>query len=375
MRILISNDVVFGGGGETLLHNMISYFLQKKYQITVMSYDLDKKQFYSVYDSKVKCFKGSWPHKNLKRYSLPFFLNRIMYRIYKLYIRLRISIKNYDVVIALKEDQTMKDISKIRAKKKFVFVQCDHRNFISLMRSKFAKVTDELKCMQKFDKVVCVSETAKKGVIYTAGDPGNLCIKYNPIDYNSIRALSMQPCDYIKSSSRPLFIAVGRLSPVKNFLMLLEAVKMLKDLSDSFDLWIVGEGPERENLESYIKENHLNNVRLIGFQQNPYSFIKQADILISSSISESYGLSIQEAFVLGIPVIAVKNEGILESFDTRFGILINNSSSELCNTLHRLLQNPSELLSYKKAIKELYFLSSLYENRLEEICNLWQDTN
>ncbi|MBR3579547.1 MAG: glycosyltransferase [Lachnospiraceae bacterium] len=375
MKILISNDVVFGGGGETLLYNMVTYLNKMNYEVTIMAYILDKNQFYTVYDPNVKCFRGSWPRKNVKKFTPSYFLNRIMCKLYNLYTLCYLSIKNYDVAIALKEDQTMKDMSKIRAKRKFAWIQCDHRNFISLMRSKFPKVTDEIKCMQKYDKVVCVSETAKKGVICTAGDPGNLCIRYNPIDYTSIRSLSLQPCDFVKDSSRPLIVAVGRLSPVKNFLMLLESIKMLNNLFKPFDLWIVGEGPEREKLEAYINENKLNNVMLIGFQQNPYPYIKQADILVSSSISESYGLSVQEALVLEIPVVAVKNEGIIESFDTRFGILVNNSSTELCDTLCRLFQNPSKLLSFKNAIKESYSLTSLYENRLEKINNLWHTTD
>ena len=88
----------------------------------------------------------------------------------------------------------------------------------------------------------------------------------------------------------------------------------------------------------------------------------------SSSISETYGLSVQEALIVGVPVVAVKCSGIIESLDPRFGVLIDNSSEELAGTIRRLFENPSELDGYRKTIAQEYSLDSLYEERMDKIC-------
>ena len=91
---------------------------------------------------------------------------------------------------------------------------------------------------------------------------------------------------------------------------------------------------------------------------------------MSTSVSESYCLAIQEAFILGVPVVAVKCPGVEESLDTRFGVLIENTVDELTNTIRDMLCTPGKLLSYRNKIQDEYSVSSIYEDRLEDICKL-----
>ena len=64
----------------------------------------------------------------------------------------------------------------------------------------------QLKCMKKFKNVVCVSETAKESVKKVIGDPGNLCVKYSPLDYLSIIEKSNVP---INRPQKLLFVALN----------------------------------------------------------------------------------------------------------------------------------------------------------------------
>ena len=77
-----------------------------------------------------------------------------------------------------------------------------------------------------------------------------------------------------------------------------------------YQVLILGDGPERHQLENLIKLNNLeNNVYLLGNKTNPYPYIKQSDLLVSSSERESYGLTILEAMILKTPVIATNTTG------------------------------------------------------------------
>jgi len=374
MRIIIYNDLVFGGGTETLLRIFTDFFLKKGNDITIVASPEDPEDFKKAFPMGVHCIRGRLPKKknnNNKILSGCYFLKRKAYRALTI---LRIKAKKFDVAISMIEGHNMKEVASLRAQKKLVWIQCDYENFHN--RDWYKKVyssrEEEIECMRCYDKIVCVSETAKAGLIETVGDTGNLCVRYNPIDWRKIRELSEENCAFSKNLSRKLIVAVGRLFPDKNYKCLLAACDLLKNELD-FELWIVGDGPQKGELAEYISSNNLTNVKLLGFQANPFPIIKQADIFVSSSISESYGLSVQEALILGVPVVAVKCSGIVESLNPEFGVLVDNSSEELSKAIRELLSNPDELDAYRSFIKNNYSLNSLFDDRMESIYQLLEE--
>ena len=370
MRIIICNNLIFGGGVETMLQIFVKEFLKRGNDVTVVASPEDPADFKKAFPSEVHCIQARLPKKSCKNkiYSFGYSLKRKVFRFISI---LKVMAVKYDVAISMTEGKVMKDTASLRALKKFAWIQCDYRTFQQRdwFKKVFSSIDKERKCMRCFDKIVCVSETARAGRIETVGDTGNLCIRYNPIDWEKIRELSEKACGFSKDLSRKLIVAVGRLDPIKNFKCLLDASVLLKNELD-FDLWIVGDGSQKEELAEYIRSNNLTNVKLLGFQANPFPIIKQADLFVSSSISESYGLSVQEALILGVPVVAVKCSGIEESLDPEFGVLVDNSSEELSKAINRLLSNPDEVDAYRKAINDNYSLNSLYDSRMEAIYQL-----
>ncbi len=371
MKILICNDSIKLGGVETILHCFVDWFVKKGYDVTVMAYPPDSKSFYQAFPKGVHCILSRLPKKQYRRFSIPFFFDSFVRKTYRAIFLILVRFRKYDVCIALKEWLPALDCLNVRATKKYAWIHCDLRDFTDFFSYFYGSISNAKTCMAKYDKVVCVSDTAKTGFIETIGNTNNLCVKYNPINYKRIIELSKMACKYQKDTSRFLIVAVGRLVPKKNFFTLLESCKMLKAIYD-FDLWIIGEGSQRDELEYYIQANQLDNVRLLGFKNNPYPIIMQADVFVSSSVSESYGLAVQEALILQVPVIAVKCPGIIESFDTRFGMLVDNSAKDLANTIADFIKDPSISASFRESIHKNYKLSSLYEERLEEVCKLWE---
>lgn len=370
MRILLSNDKLYGGGTETLLQSFTERLLNNGHEITIVATPDDSRDFKTVFPYKVRFIRGRWPKREYKNKIRSFF-NLAIRKVYRPFALIKILRKKYDVAIALIEGHNMKEVASYRAKRKYAWIQCDYRNFHhrDWYKRVFPSIEQEQKCMRRYDNIVCVSETAREGVVSTAGDTGNLCIRYNPIDWKRIRELSAENSGFLKDSSKMLIVAVGRLVKDKNYDTILDACSILKD-KIPFDLWIVGNGDQQKHLEELIEDKKLTNVRLLGFQANPFAIIRQADLFVSASISETYGLSVQEALIVGVPVVAVKCSGIIESLDPRFGVLIDNSSEELAGTIRRLFENPSELDGYRKTIAQEYSLDSLYEERMDKICRL-----
>ncbi|NLL02515.1 MAG: glycosyltransferase [Mollicutes bacterium] len=138
-------------------------------------------------------------------------------------------------------------------------------------------------------------------------------------------------------------ISVGRLSPEKGFVDLIEIFKLVNNLNKSIKLTIVGDGIEKEKIEQKIKEHHLTRfVKLTGFLEsvdlkNEY---QKASLYIMTSFEESFGLVLIEAMSFGIPCIAFDSaKGAKEIINNQNGKLIKNRNKE---------QMAKEVLTYFK---------------------------
>lgn len=130
----------------------------------------------------------------------------------------------------------------------------------------------------------------------------------NPCDLNLVTKKSKEPVSDFSKTDKLTICCVGRLSVEKRFDRVIRAVSKLDQ--SKYQVLILGDGPERHQLENLIKLNNLeNNVYLLGNKTNPYPYIKQSDLLVSSSERESYGLTILEAMILKTPVIATNTTG------------------------------------------------------------------
>ena len=99
-------------------------------------------------------------------------------------------------------------------------------------------------------------------------------------------------------------VAVGRLSPEKDFAALLTAFAVLRE-DRALRLTILGEGPERPALERLMRQLGLEDcVALPGFVAEPSDFVARAGLLVSSSRHEGFGNAIVEALACGTPVVA-----------------------------------------------------------------------
>jgi len=107
-----------------------------------------------------------------------------------------------------------------------------------------------------------------------------------------------------KNDGKFIFLTVGRLAPVKNIGMQIEAMAEIVKQYPNVELWIAGDGPERKNYELRITNCELNNkIKLFGWQDNLNKFYAQADAFLLTSDSEGWGLAVIEAASCGLPII------------------------------------------------------------------------
>ena len=371
-RILFYNNFYSSGGVEVFLHNLSGYLAENGYDVTVAAAPRYKADFHHPFGPKVKSVWRPLLDPRYKRHSLPWILDHLRYRILESAVEAYLSLKGYDIVVASQEKWVMRNTTKLRGKKKFAWVHSEYSTRRPLHNNCFANAEEELNCMRHFKKVVCVSEVSRQGLIQTLGDPGNLIVKYNPINVKRIFDLAAVPCPITRNPNLPLLVSVGRLDPEKQYPLLLEACAALHK-ETPFELWIVGEGSDRPAMEAFMAREKTDYVRLLGAQANPYHYLAQADLFVSSSKTESYGLAVQEALILGVPVVAVQCLGIEEVFDSRFGTLVSNSVEDLRAGIEKYLRDKKLLNECRDNIARYYRTDDLYEKRLEAIRGMLEE--
>ncbi len=368
-KILIENDYIDGGGVEAVLYYLATYLTDKGYDVTIRTIYDGLADFTQKYPKKIKYYSPGYNWKDPRFLTFGWWKQKISWELYSYRMR-RLEGYPFDVAIAIKEDQSMRDIAQCAAKRKFAWVHSDHRydHWTSYI---YKTSEEELTWMKKFEKVVCVSEAAADGVREVIGDPGNLCVRYNPIDYQDILKKSEAACGLSRPEGKMLFVTVGRLTQQKNYLRLLEVCGSLQNQYD-FEVWIVGDGPQRKELEERISQYGLQCVKLLGEQKNPYSYLKQADWFISTAEWESYGIAMQEALILGVPVMSAYCAVVDEVIDLRFGRVVPNTQEDIRRGMEELLQNPQWRQAYHERIEAEYNREALWEERLQAICDLWE---
>lgn len=157
------------------------------------------------------------------------------------------------------------------------------------------------------DKIIAVS----KGVLE---DLSNIspraasrgCVIYNPVFSSEIIEKAEQPIchPWLQKDGPPVILGVGRLTPQKNFDLLLRSFRRM-ERDREVRLVILGNGNQRESLEGRIEALDLEcRVDLPGFVENPYPYMRRASLLVLSSDYEGLPSVPIQALACGCPVVA-----------------------------------------------------------------------
>ncbi|MBJ7958977.1 glycosyltransferase [Bacillus cereus group sp. N28] len=270
--------------------------------------------------------------------------------------------KKYDVAIGyLEKNPVYFCIDKVNANKKIGFIHTDYDKL-------GMDPNIDMGYFRSLDHIVTVSEECanvlkQRFSIYN----DKIGVIHNIVSPSTINKMSQEKVDLERKGVK--LVSVGRLSHEKGFDLAIEACKNL--VGDGYEIkwYIIGEGEGRGKLEKMIEENHLqDHFLLLGLKENPYPYIREADIYVQPSRFEGKSIAIDEAKILHKPIVVtnfstakdqIKNEenGLIIDMDAHSlseGIkkLIHNE--ELRNKLIKNLSD--EELGTESEIKKLYTL-------------------
>ena len=166
----------------------------------------------------------------------------------------------------------------------------------------------------------------------------------------------------ISRSKKKIFICIARLVEQKDHTTLLHAFHALLKEKVSAELWIVGDGPLKNDLLKLAKSlNIARNISFLGWRKDVYKLLQRADVFALSSHREGLPYAMLEALSAGLPIIATDTPfGPKEILDNgKYGILVPmRDEIALKNAMEKLLKNNNTYNFYaNQAIKRSQFFT------------------
>jgi len=134
----------------------------------------------------------------------------------------------------------------------------------------------------------------------------DVSVIYNPTLNSRLLKLAEEPVTegWFEGAKHPIILAAGRLSPQKDFATLIRAFAKLRETHEA-SLVILGDGAEKVHLNELIKSHNVqSSVIMPGFVENPYKFMKSADLFVLSSVYEGLPNVLIEALAIGTNVVS-----------------------------------------------------------------------
>lgn len=306
MKLFILIPSLEKGGIERSMSRLSKGLLDRGWDVSVIS-EKPSKESISYFDERVKLLSlgSSFINQN----------SNIIFSIFKnilYYFKVKKYIKKYspDVLLAVK-NIPVSIFLKIVLKNKFKLIirEAVNPKYSSItQRSLLSRIfVNNLKKLlyPNADNIIAISEGVKQSLVKNFNlDSSKIQTIYNPSADEKILSLAKEDIDRDLISNRPLIVSIGRLTKQKNHITLLKAFNKIHSNIDC-NLYIIGEGSERRNLEKFIKNNNIDDkVKLLGYQNNPWKFLSKSNLFVLPSIWEGFGNVIVESMLIGIPVIS-----------------------------------------------------------------------
>ncbi|MBN9647090.1 glycosyltransferase [Terrisporobacter glycolicus] len=347
------------GGAEKALISMLEVFDYSKYNVDLLLFNqkgiflnkvpkqvniLEEPFGYKYYDMSVKKAITELLSKGKIKYAFGRLVSMFIYKIEKDSSRCNQRVwkyisnmfgkldKEYDAAIGYLEGHPIYYcVDNVKAKKKIGFI---HNDYDKLGLNSIG----DREYFKYLDKLITVSpecvEVLKNRFPEYSYKVDNM---YNIVSSEVINKMAAENIDIEKNSTK--IVTVGRLNKQKGYDLAIEACKLLVDKGYDLKWYVIGEGNERNKLEELIRIYNLKDrVILLGLKENPYPYIKQADIYVQTSRFEGKSIAIDEAKILHKPIVVTNFTTVRDQIsDGINGLIVEMNSDCICKGIEKLL--------------------------------------
>ena len=368
--ILFVNDEMMIGGVSRILNTLLGMLDQNKYDIDLLVlhshgglleeipegiHVLRTSSFFDYVDipfdelKKNKDIGGIWKKARFFIYMKTGLIKHMIKR-----ERRKILTKHYDVEFSAKEGFCTIFNACGDSDLRLNWIQTDYE------KENYARHHTELFewALGKIDMNIACSEGVKDAFshIFKVNN-NNIVVVHNPMDEERIRKLAAENVGYAVDQNKMNLIAVARLHPQKGLDRLIRAMEVLKNNSVKADLCLIGDGILLDDLRKQVDIAGLNEeVHFLGYQMNPYPYIKKSDLFVMTSVFEGYPTITIESLISTTPVFTTEVSGVDEQFRNEDeGIIVKNDQEHINTGLLQLAEDVSLLRKKKKKLEGYHY--------------------
>lgn len=343
------------GGIEKAQINILNYIDYNKYKVTLILEDKRGELLDRVNENVIiKEIKVS-NNKDIIIRKTTNLLRKLIFKIFEY--------DNYDFSCCFTTySYSSAKIALIASSNSSLYVHSDYRKAYST-EEEFRNFFDT-RNKEKFKRIIFVSNESASSFKEVYKELSNKCIVLNNfIDIEEIKDKSKEKIEVKKTKSKTLFVFVGRLDDSSKKVK--RAINIIKEIKDT-ELWIVGDGPDRNMYEDYTKENKLTNrVKFLGIKLNPYPYMKEADYIILTSDYEGFPVIYLESLVLNKEIITTIKASDDQIDISKYAYIISKDEDKMIKEVKDILKknNKKEKLDMSRIqIDRVKMLEEIFNN-------------
>lgn len=395
-KIAIITPTLANGGAERIISTLSqSKQLKEQHELTILTFDHDAEDY--PFDCTIINLKERYA-KQLNRSKPIKYLN---------YFKIIYSIKkdmNFDIVLSFMENMgivnavTKRNEVALHAVSSYLSGQYGYTN--NLWKNGYSYLFKRLitTFFNKLDGILAISQESAQDLIENFQiDAKKIVVSYNPYDIQSINDLAGEQKK--QDEQRITIVTMGSLIDLKSQWHLVRAFKEIATKHSQVELLIIGRGENEAYLKDMVNAYQLRHkVRFIGYVTNPFTYLKNADIYVLTSIREGLPNALIEAMACGLPVIATdcssgpreilapatdykKKTQTIEKAENGILIPINNGVkkrfSEPLDEQEEMVRDALHLLIENPVLRRMYAQKSVERSLdfdVNTIMPIWLDT-
>lgn len=242
--------------------------------------------------------------------------------------------------------------SQITAKQHIIY---QHNDKYREWKSRFPYLKGVFNSYKLYDRIISVSEKTMENNILNIASEFNIPRKKfgfcnNTINIRQIIDSSIEKFPMEQEFTEydgTKFINIGRMSHEKDQIKLVKAFSVINTLNNNTRLFILGDGPLREDIKKCISELKMEkSIFLLGMKPNPFPYLKNSDAFVLSSNHEGQPMVLLEALTLKVPIIATDIVGNRSILGDDYGLVVENSIQGLVDGMQELLDNPVQVTNF-----------------------------
>ena len=381
VKVLFVISALEAGGAEKSLINLLNLFDYNRYQVDLLLFKKegifmdqipeevriieapdDLFYLYNIHGRQIKHALGAFPS----------IIARITGTIYRNYFvrnksypgtqirwnkfyKKHISIFNdeYDIAISYMHGEVMYYVAeKIKARKKITWVHNDYRAL------KLKPETD-YPYLCSFDKIATISDECVDILTQVFPQIKDKVVSIPNLTSSSLirkRAELYYPEEYKDScnANKVIILSIGRLNYQKGFDIAIKIAAEMKKRGLQFVWYIIGQGTEQEHLTELINQFGLKEeFVLLGIRENPYPYIKNADIIAQPSRYEGKSVVIDEAKILHKPIVVSDYATVRDQITNENEVIISKLEVEnFAEALEKLIQSKDLRDNYEEYLNQ-----------------------